>query len=144
MPEVATVSINHRASPRAFFPNAAIQQSIIVNGVSLSNAHNMDNHLRHNLQVLSLGQYIDVMQEYGFVDWDTLSKAQEKDFDRLGLKLGHRRRLQRELASMRGLPIWAPLDRQYGDYEPPSQLHRQRPSTACNDADKINFQSNPV
>lgn len=64
----------------------------------------MENHLRSNLQTLGLGQYIDVLQQNGFVDWGTLSKAREEDLGRLGFKLGHRRRLQRELASMEDLP----------------------------------------
>ena len=65
----------------------------------------MENYLRHTLQALSLDQYIDVLQKNGFIDWVTLSKAREEDLSRLGIKLGHRRRLQRELASMRGLPF---------------------------------------
>ncbi|KAK7177290.1 hmg box protein [Paraphaeosphaeria sporulosa] len=70
----------------------------------------MENHLRSNLIALDLGQYIDVLQQNGFVDWDTLSKAGEEDLGRLGFKLGHRRRLQRELASKKGLPYRQPLD----------------------------------
>lgn len=104
----------------------------------------MDNHLRSNLQTLSLGQYIDVLQKNGFVDWVTLSKAREEDFDRLEFKLGHRRRLQRELASMRGLPLWVSLDRQYGNYMPAGQLGRQELDVARGDADKSNGQKNPI
>jgi hypothetical protein len=70
----------------------------------------MENDVRSTLQALSLGQYIDVLQKNGFSDLVTLSKAREEDFSRLGFKLGHRRRLQRELASMSGLPPWEPLE----------------------------------
>lgn len=69
----------------------------------------MDNNLRRNLQTLGLGQYIDNLQKNGYIDWVTLSEIQEEDLDHLGFKLGHRRRLQRELASMGGLAPWASL-----------------------------------
>lgn len=67
-------------------------------------------NLHSTLHALNLGQYIDVLQKNGFTDLDTLSKVEEEDLNRLGFKLGHRRRLQRELASMKGLPPWEPLD----------------------------------
>jgi hypothetical protein len=104
----------------------------------------MNEHLRNNLQILALEQYIDVMQANGFTNWDTLSKAQEHDLDHLGLKLGHRRRLQRELASMRGFPIWASLDEQNGEYTPPGQLLRQQPSAFYIDTDVDKSQGNPI
>lgn len=70
----------------------------------------MENDLRSSLRALGLGQYIDVLQENGFINWDTLAIVKEEDLSRLGFKLGHRRRLQRELASMRNLPPWEPID----------------------------------
>jgi hypothetical protein len=53
----------------------------------------MDVCLRNDLQSLSLGQYIEVLETNGFIDWATLSNVQEKDLERLGFKLGHRRLL---------------------------------------------------
>lgn len=69
----------------------------------------MESELRNALQTLNLGQYIDVLQNNGFINWATLSNAGEEDLGRLGFKLGHRRRLQRELASRRNLPFCEPL-----------------------------------
>lgn len=57
-----------------------------------------------HLHRLRLGDYISVLQENGYESWNQLSTVNEKDFDRLGFKLGHRRRLQREIASMKGHP----------------------------------------
>lgn len=51
---------------------------------------------------------------------------EETDFHRLDFKLGHQRRLQREVASMRGLPPWRPLDQEYDDFLYSDLPHQQR------------------
>jgi hypothetical protein len=52
---------------------------------------------------LGLSQYLDTFCEHGFDTWDTILDITESDFDALGVKLGHRRRLQRKIANSRGL-----------------------------------------
>ncbi|KPI39607.1 Non-histone chromosomal protein 6 [Cyphellophora attinorum] len=53
---------------------------------------------------LGLEQYLDVLIGEGFETWDTLLDIQETDFEALGIKLGHRRKLQRAIAEYRGIP----------------------------------------
>jgi hypothetical protein len=48
-------------------------------------------------------------EEEGCVSWRQLMTAKEEDFDRLGFKLGHRRKIQRAIATMDGYPQSEPL-----------------------------------
>jgi hypothetical protein len=48
-------------------------------------------------------------EEEGCVSWRQLMTAKEEDFDRLGFKLGHRRKIQRAIATMDGYPQPEPL-----------------------------------
>jgi hypothetical protein len=57
--------------------------------------------LREQLESLGLGQYFAVFTDNGFDDWDTLLDITEEDLRDLDVKLGHRRVLQREIASRR-------------------------------------------
>ena len=52
---------------------------------------------------LGISQYLDVFLEQGFDTWETILDITESDFDALGVKLGHRRRLQRKIADYRGV-----------------------------------------
>ncbi|KAL5345587.1 hypothetical protein ACLOAV_009341 [Pseudogymnoascus australis] len=52
---------------------------------------------------LGLTQYLDSFLEQGFDTWDTILDITEPDFDVLGVKLGHRRKLQRKIAATRGI-----------------------------------------
>jgi len=104
----------------------------------------MDGHLRNNLQKLSLDHYIDVLQRNGFVDWASLSKIREEDFDRLSFKLGHRRRLQRELACMTGLPYWQPICRQHCTCGSSCQLDQLQPWDPFSNLDRGTAQKKPV
>ncbi|QSZ35118.1 hypothetical protein DSL72_007983 [Monilinia vaccinii-corymbosi] len=54
---------------------------------------------------LGIGHYLDTFLEQGFDSWDTILDITESDFDALGVKLGHRRKLQRRIANTRGLPL---------------------------------------
>lgn len=69
----------------------------------------MDIHLHSHLLRLNLGSYIAVLQENGYTSWHQVIRVDEEDLERLGFKLGHRRRLQREIASMEGYPLSAAL-----------------------------------
>ncbi|KFZ07441.1 hypothetical protein V502_09862, partial [Pseudogymnoascus sp. VKM F-4520 (FW-2644)] len=52
---------------------------------------------------LDLAQYLDSFLEQGFDTWDTILDITEPDLDVLGVKLGHRRKLQRKIAATRGI-----------------------------------------
>lgn len=56
------------------------------------------------LAELGLSRYLHDFLEQGFDTWYTILHIKESDFDVLGVKLGYRRKLQRKLASLRGLP----------------------------------------
>ncbi|KJZ76740.1 hypothetical protein HIM_04076 [Hirsutella minnesotensis 3608] len=52
---------------------------------------------------LGLSQYLNAFIDQGFDAWDTILDIQESDLDALGVKLGHRRKLQRRIANARGI-----------------------------------------
>ncbi|OBT69913.1 hypothetical protein VE03_00436 [Pseudogymnoascus sp. 23342-1-I1] len=52
---------------------------------------------------LGLTQYLDSFLDQGFDTWETILDITEPDFDVLGVKLGHRRKLQRKIAATRGI-----------------------------------------
>jgi hypothetical protein len=53
---------------------------------------------------LGLQEYYQRLVEYGIDTWDHLIVISETDMATLGIKLGHRRKLQREIASCLGYP----------------------------------------
>lgn len=57
--------------------------------------------LREKLESLGLSQYLALLTENGFDDWETVLDITEDDLRDLGFKLGHRRILQREIANSR-------------------------------------------
>jgi hypothetical protein len=59
---------------------------------------------------LGLPDYLDVLIENGFHTWETVLDITEDDLCALSFKLGHRRALQREIATFRGLPRSLSLD----------------------------------
>lgn len=50
---------------------------------------------------LGLPQYLDRLLQAGFDSWDTLMEITEPDLEVLNVELGHRRKLQREIANSR-------------------------------------------
>ncbi|EGY18635.1 uncharacterized protein VDAG_09161 [Verticillium dahliae VdLs.17] len=58
---------------------------------------------------LGISQYLDIFVEQGFDTWATILDVTESDLDVLGVKLGHRRKLQRRIANSRGLAPEASL-----------------------------------
>jgi hypothetical protein len=58
---------------------------------------------------LGLEQYLPIFVRLGFGNWHFLCNITESDFDLLGVKLGHRRRLQREIARRHLWPDYEPL-----------------------------------
>ncbi|KAJ9655512.1 hypothetical protein H2198_005602, partial [Neophaeococcomyces mojaviensis] len=61
------------------------------------------------LERLSLRQYHDAFVAEGFDTWESVLDIQENDLETLGVKLGHRRKLQRAIAEFRGYPSDRPL-----------------------------------
>lgn len=59
--------------------------------------------LRPILARLGLIQYLEAFEAEGFDTWETLCDITESDLTELEVKLGHRRKLQREIAISRGL-----------------------------------------
>jgi hypothetical protein len=58
---------------------------------------------------LGLSQYLDTFKDQGFDSWDIILDITESDLDALGVKLGHRRKLQRRIANSRGVAPVAEL-----------------------------------
>ncbi|KAI9640927.1 hypothetical protein NHQ30_010768 [Ciborinia camelliae] len=70
---------------------------------------------------LGISQYLQNFKEQGFDSWDTILDITESDFDALGVKLGHRRKLQRRIANSRGLSSDIALASPTGTT--PSEIH---------------------
>jgi hypothetical protein len=51
---------------------------------------------------LGISHYLHDFLEQGFDTWETILDITESDFDALGVKLGHRRKIQRKIANTRG------------------------------------------
>ncbi|RPB12101.1 hypothetical protein P167DRAFT_553722 [Morchella conica CCBAS932] len=56
------------------------------------------------LDRLGLSQYLERLVDEGFEKWEAVMDITEQDLGFLNFKLGHRRILQREIASARGIP----------------------------------------
>ncbi|KAJ9142107.1 High mobility group protein B3 [Pleurostoma richardsiae] len=52
---------------------------------------------------LGISQYLGAFLDQGFDTWETILDITESDLDALGVKLGHRRKLQRRIANSRGV-----------------------------------------
>jgi hypothetical protein len=74
--------------------------------------------LRDVLERLGLTGYFQTLTENGFHNWDTVVDITEEDLTTLNFKLGHRRALQREIATYRGLPSSLSLDPETLSTEP--------------------------
>ena len=60
--------------------------------------------IAHWLQKLGLGQYAQRFAEND-IEIDVLSELTDQDFDRLGVSLGHRRRLLRAIRELSASPV---------------------------------------
>ena len=65
--------------------------------------------LQATFEDLCLQEYLSPLVEHGYDTWDCLTGITETDMATLGIKLGHRRRLQREIARRLGHPANEPL-----------------------------------
>ncbi|KAI9826512.1 MAG: hypothetical protein M1826_006613 [Phylliscum demangeonii] len=75
------------------------------------------------LDRLGISQYAGIFLAEGFDTWEILLDITEEDLDALNVKRGHRRKLQREIARARGIPIVRPL-------QSPSPPLSRRPARA--------------
>ncbi|KAL7818170.1 hypothetical protein V8C44DRAFT_215024 [Trichoderma aethiopicum] len=66
-------------------------------------SNQVSRELEEIFKELGISQYLDAFVEHGFDTWDTILDIQESDLDALGVKLGHRRKLQRRIANARGI-----------------------------------------
>ena len=64
----------------------------------LIDAQNTRKDIRRALFDLGMSEYIDTFLQHGFDTWEAVQGITESDFDILGVKLGYRRKLQREIA----------------------------------------------
>ncbi|KAF1838467.1 hypothetical protein BDW02DRAFT_594716 [Decorospora gaudefroyi] len=70
------------------------------------------------LDRLGLTAYLPVLTDNGFHSWETVVDITEDDLVALNFKLGHRRLLQREIATYRGLPQSLSLEPDASSPEP--------------------------
>jgi len=79
-PQLSTLMDQNRESDVVISPSTASPQLCAV------------------LQSLALNEYLGPLVAYGICSWNSLLDIQEDDFEALKFKLGHRRKLQREIA----------------------------------------------
>ncbi|CAN9429621.1 unnamed protein product [Alternaria alternata] len=72
------------------------------------------------LERIGLTQYAQVLSENGFHNWESVADITEDDLTALEFKLGHRRLLQREIATYRGIPQSLSLEPEVNSPEPTS------------------------
>src|SRR5689334_2605646 len=61
----------------------------------------MTTELKAKLDQLGLSQYFETLVSEGFDSWNTVLDVQESDLNQMGVKLGHRRKLQRAISKTR-------------------------------------------
>ena len=69
----------------------------------------MDTEFKQTFVRLGLEQYLPIFVRSGFSDWHLLCNITESDFGVLGVKRGHRRKIQREIARRHLWPDKDPL-----------------------------------
>jgi hypothetical protein len=87
---------------------------------------------------LGISHYLNEFIEQGFDTWETILDITESDFDALGVKLGHRRKLQRKIANSRGLSSDRALASPRNTPSDDRQPDEQRTGSARGDAREAN------
>ncbi|KAG0651006.1 Nucleosome chromatin assembly factor group D 13 [Hyphodiscus hymeniophilus] len=85
---------------------------------------------------LGISQYLQSFIDQGFDTWDTILDITESDFDALGVKLGHRRKLQRKIAQTRGLSSDTAL-RSPSRNTPSDEAQDQKQSSSKSEAKEV-------
>jgi hypothetical protein len=83
--------------------------------------------LRVTLKELGLHEYESRLFEHGFDMWNNLANMNETDMEALGIKLGHRRGIQRENARRLGHSANEPLLGLPASLERQKRKYRSRP-----------------
>ncbi|KAJ6784303.1 hypothetical protein PWT90_04252 [Aphanocladium album] len=99
------------------------------------NLDGMPRELDSVFSELGLAQYLDAFVDQGFDSWDTILDVQESDLDALGVKLGHRRKLQRRIANARGFAPSVPLVSMMKTGSEDNKQQLRRESAARSEAD---------
>jgi SAM domain (Sterile alpha motif)/HMG (high mobility group) box len=100
-------------------------------------------HLDLSLSHLGLREYFEALVSRGYDTWDDLTDISEETMAELGIRLGHRRKLQREIASYRGQPRTQPL------LSPPAvdgelQDSKEEPKSPHTGQDKLKTKTEPT
>ncbi|KAF1800723.1 hypothetical protein V8B55DRAFT_1533378 [Mucor lusitanicus] len=101
------------------------------------------------LQHYKLSQYLDIFVSEGFDRLLSLFDITEADLISLNVKRGHRRLLQRAIATARGVPLSTPIVINYG-YDEPDIAYTPKPGTtataptAKTTASKVDFFDNDI
>ena len=69
----------------------------------------MSEELKKDLIRLGLQRYVSAIISAGYNDWEAVEDMMESDFDALNIRLGDRRKLQREIARRQLWPENRPL-----------------------------------
>jgi hypothetical protein len=105
---------NNRILP---LPSSLTQDVTHVMSISASSSSTMP-ELRDVLKRIGLTDYHQILTENGFGNWETVVDITEDDLTALDFKLGHRRALQREIATYRGIPSSLSLEPETPPAEP--------------------------
>jgi hypothetical protein len=97
---------NNRILP---FPFSLIPDVTHVMSISSLSGSTML-ELKDILERIGLSDYLQILSENGFGNWATVVDITEEDLTTLNFKLGHRRALQREIATFRGIPASLSLE----------------------------------
>lgn len=71
----------------------------------------MASEFKQSLVRLDLEQYVPLLLQSGYCDWHCICYISEVEFAAMGIKLGHRRKLQREAARRHSWPDYRALPR---------------------------------
>jgi len=69
----------------------------------------MASEFEQSLVCLGLQQYVPLLLQSGYCDWHCIYTMSEAEFAAMGVKLGHRRKLQREAARRHSWPDYRAL-----------------------------------
>lgn len=109
---------NNRIVPLPISPTKTSSQAMTIPSPSSPNMSMPE--LTEVLERLGLTEYLPVLSENGFHSWETVVDITEEDLTALSFKLGHRRALQREIATFRGVPSSLSLEPDCVSGEPTS------------------------
>ncbi|KAF7950348.1 hypothetical protein EAE96_007635 [Botrytis aclada] len=99
-------------TPKMYFPEMDLSNFDLPT-MDLPDMISPDREIHVILIRLQMLCYLNRLMDAGFDNWNVVKDITEKDMQILGMKLGHIRKLQREIATSRGWPQNAPLNGPY-------------------------------